>query len=44
MTASTSAAEAGVNQLVGVGVSEAPRGTLFHEYHVTSTASCRTST
>lgn len=26
---------ASVNQLVGVGVSEAPRGTLFHEYHVT---------
>lgn len=26
--------EAGVNQLVGIGVSEAPRGTLFHEYHV----------
>jgi NAD-reducing hydrogenase large subunit len=26
--------EAGVNQLVGVGVSEAPRGTLIHEYHV----------
>ncbi len=25
---------ADVNQLVGVGVSEAPRGTLFHEYHV----------
>jgi NAD-reducing hydrogenase large subunit len=25
---------AGVNQLVGIGVSEAPRGTLFHEYHV----------
>ena len=23
-----------VNSLVGVGVSEAPRGTLFHEYHV----------
>ena len=23
-----------VNQQVGVGVSEAPRGTLFHEYHV----------
>ncbi len=23
-----------VNQSVGVGVSEAPRGTLFHEYHV----------
>ncbi len=27
-------ASAGVNNLVGVGVSEAPRGTLFHEYHV----------
>ena len=26
--------QAGVNQLVGIGVSEAPRGTLFHEYHV----------
>jgi NAD-reducing hydrogenase large subunit len=26
--------QASVNQLVGVGVSEAPRGTLFHEYHV----------
>ncbi len=26
--------QAGVNNLVGVGVSEAPRGTLFHEYHV----------
>lgn len=26
--------KADVNQLVGVGVSEAPRGTLFHEYHV----------
>ena len=25
---------ADVNQLVGVGVSEAPRGTLYHEYHV----------
>lgn len=25
---------AGVNQTVGIGVSEAPRGTLFHEYHV----------
>ncbi len=23
-----------VNNLVGIGVSEAPRGTLFHEYHV----------
>ncbi|MCF4965965.1 Ni/Fe hydrogenase subunit alpha [Nostoc sp. CMAA1605] len=27
-------AEAGVNQLEGVGVSEAPRGTLFHHYQV----------
>jgi NAD-reducing hydrogenase large subunit len=27
-------ANAAVNSLVGVGVSEAPRGTLFHEYHV----------
>lgn len=27
-------ADAGVNQLVGVGVSEAPRGTLFHDYQV----------
>ena len=26
--------EANVNQLVGIGVSEAPRGTLFHEYQV----------
>ena len=26
--------QAGVNQLVGIGVSEAPRGTLFHEYTV----------
>ncbi|MEW5959685.1 MAG: Ni/Fe hydrogenase subunit alpha [Chloroflexota bacterium] len=26
--------QAGVNNMVGVGVSEAPRGTLFHEYHV----------
>ena len=25
---------AGVNQTVGIGVSEAPRGTLFHEYEV----------
>lgn len=25
---------AAVNQTVGIGVSEAPRGTLFHEYHV----------
>ncbi|MCU0491197.1 MAG: Ni/Fe hydrogenase subunit alpha [Chloroflexaceae bacterium] len=27
-------AEAGVNQYIGVGVSEAPRGTLFHDYTV----------
>jgi NAD-reducing hydrogenase large subunit len=27
-------AEAGVNRLEGVGVSEAPRGTLFHHYKV----------
>lgn len=27
-------AEAGINQLEGVGVSEAPRGTLFHHYTV----------
>jgi len=27
-------AHAEVNNTVGVGVSEAPRGTLFHEYHV----------
>ncbi len=27
-------AQAGVNELVGIGVIEAPRGTLFHEYHV----------
>lgn len=27
-------AHAGVNNLMGVGVSEAPRGTLMHEYHV----------
>lgn len=26
--------EASVNHNVGIGVSEAPRGTLFHEYHV----------
>jgi NAD-reducing hydrogenase large subunit len=29
-------AHAEVNNMVGVGVSEAPRGTLFHEYHVNS--------
>jgi NAD-reducing hydrogenase large subunit len=27
-------AKAGINRLEGVGVSEAPRGTLFHHYHV----------
>lgn len=27
-------AEAGINKLRGVGVSEAPRGTLFHDYQV----------
>jgi NAD-reducing hydrogenase large subunit len=27
-------AEAGINHLRGVGVSEAPRGTLFHDYRV----------
>jgi NAD-reducing hydrogenase large subunit len=27
-------AEAGINRLKGVGVSEAPRGTLFHRYEV----------
>ncbi len=27
-------AHAEVNNMIGVGVSEAPRGTLFHEYHV----------
>jgi NAD-reducing hydrogenase large subunit len=27
-------AEAGVNRLEGIGVSEAPRGTLFHHYYV----------
>jgi NAD-reducing hydrogenase large subunit len=27
-------AQAGINQLQGVGVSEAPRGTLFHDYQV----------
>jgi NAD-reducing hydrogenase large subunit len=26
--------EAGINRLEGIGVSEAPRGTLFHHYHV----------
>ena len=27
-------AKAGINQLEGIGVSEAPRGTLFHHYQV----------
>jgi len=27
-------ADAGINKLEGVGASEAPRGTLFHHYHV----------
>jgi NAD-reducing hydrogenase large subunit len=27
-------ADAGINKLRGVGVSEAPRGTLFHDYEV----------
>jgi len=27
----------GVNELRGVGIMEAPRGTLFHEYHVDET-------
>lgn len=27
-------ADAGINQREGIGVSEAPRGTLFHHYHV----------
>ncbi len=27
-------ADAGINNLRGVGVSEAPRGTLFHDYTV----------
>ena len=34
ITASRVRSQAGVNQLEGVGVSEAPRGTLFHEYRV----------
>lgn len=34
ITSSDVRSSAGVNQRVGVGVSEAPRGTLFHEYHV----------
>jgi NAD-reducing hydrogenase large subunit len=30
-------ADAGINKLEGVGVSEAPRGTLFHHYEVDET-------
>jgi NAD-reducing hydrogenase large subunit len=34
LTSSKVRSQAGVNQPMGVGVSEAPRGTLFHEYKV----------
>ena len=34
ITATHTRSQASVNQLTGVGVSEAPRGTLFHEYRV----------
>lgn len=34
LTSSYLRAKAGINQLEGVGVSEAPRGTLFHHYRV----------
>lgn len=34
MMSSRVRSEAGVNSLVGIGVSEAPRGTLFHHYQV----------
>jgi NAD-reducing hydrogenase large subunit len=34
ITATRLRAEAGINQLSGVGASEAPRGTLFHHYEV----------
>lgn len=34
ITATRLRAEAGINQLEGVGASEAPRGTLFHHYNV----------
>ncbi len=37
ITSSRVRAEAGINQLRGVGVSEAPRGTLFHDYSVDET-------
>ena len=34
MSADCLRADAGINNLRGVGVSEAPRGTLFHDYTV----------
>lgn len=34
-------ADAGINRLEGVGVSEAPRGTLFHHYEVDETGMLR---
>lgn len=34
LTATRLRANAGINHLHGVGVSEAPRGTLYHDYHV----------
>ncbi len=34
MMSSRVRSEAGVNSLVGIGISEAPRGTLFHHYQV----------
>ena len=37
-------ADAGINSLRGVGVSEAPRGTLFHDYTVDRDGLLRRST
>ncbi|MGB5714988.1 MAG: nickel-dependent hydrogenase large subunit, partial [Waterburya sp.] len=34
ITSQRTRASAGINQLEGIGVSEAPRGTLFHHYQV----------
>jgi NAD-reducing hydrogenase large subunit len=34
LTSNRIRAQAGINQLEGIGVSEAPRGTLFHHYQV----------
>ncbi len=34
LTDSRVRSQAGVNETLGIGVIEAPRGTLFHEYHV----------